>query len=68
MDLRDLLRGDVARSKTALSRHLGPLILNPRQTPSGPVYEVSGGLDLLAGKDVMPVVARDGPWLAVEAA
>jgi len=59
MNLRGLLHEDASRSKVALSRHIGQLVLKPKQTPSGPIYEVSGGLDLLA-RDVMPVVARDG--------
>jgi hypothetical protein len=59
MNLRGLLLADASRSKIALARHIGQLILKPKQTPTGPVYEVSGGVDLLA-QDVMPVVARDG--------
>ena len=61
MDLRTLLHGDAERCKPILARHIGQLVLNPKETPTGPVYEVSGGLDLLpGGGDVMPVVARDG--------
>jgi hypothetical protein len=61
LDLRRLLRGDAAKAKATLARHLGQLILKPTQTPAGPVYEVTGAFDLLAGNnDVMPVVARDG--------
>jgi DNA invertase Pin-like site-specific DNA recombinase len=60
MQLRNLLLQDPTRSKAALVRHLGQLVLKPVATPSGPVYEVSGSLDLLPGKDVMPLVARDG--------
>jgi site-specific DNA recombinase len=61
MHLQGLLRdGDANRAKTALSRHIGQLVLKPRQTPSGPIYEVSGGVDLQTGEDVMLVVARDG--------
>jgi chromosome segregation ATPase len=59
INLRSLLHEDASRAKTALSRHIGQLVLKPKQTPSGPLYEVSGGLSLLA-QDVMPVVARDG--------
>ena len=59
MNLRGLLHQDASRSKAALSRHIGQLILTPKQTPTGPIYEVSGRLDLLA-QDVMPLVARDG--------
>jgi site-specific DNA recombinase len=60
INLKGLLHEDASRSKAAFSRHIGQLILKPKQTPSGPIYEVSGGLDLLAGEDVMLVVARDG--------
>ncbi|HJZ97574.1 MAG TPA: recombinase zinc beta ribbon domain-containing protein [Candidatus Solibacter sp.] len=61
LQLRTLLRGDAAKAKASLARHLGELVLTPTHTPAGPVYEVAGGFDLLAGnKDVMPVVARDG--------
>jgi site-specific DNA recombinase len=60
INLRGLLHEDASRSKAALSRHIGQLVLKPKLTPSGPIYEVSGGLDLLAREDVMPVVARDG--------
>jgi hypothetical protein len=59
MDLRGLLHQDASSSKIALSRHIGQLILKPKQTPAGPIYEVSGDVNLLAA-DVMPVVARDG--------
>jgi site-specific DNA recombinase len=61
MQLRKLLHDDAEKSKPILARHIGQLILNPKETPEGPVYEVSGELDLLpAGGDVMQVVARDG--------
>ena len=61
MDLRELLHQDPSRSKAALSQYIGQLVLTPTETPSGPVYEVSdGGMNLLPGKDVMPLVARDG--------
>ncbi|HEY1754442.1 MAG TPA: hypothetical protein VGG72_03535 [Bryobacteraceae bacterium] len=59
MNLQGLLHEDASRAKLALARHLGQLILKPKQTPTGPVYEVSGGLNLLA-QDVVLVVARDG--------
>jgi site-specific DNA recombinase len=59
LNLRDLLHQDASRAKAALSRHIGQLILKPKQTPSGSIYEVSGGVNLLS-QDVMQVVARDG--------
>ena len=45
MDLRKLLHGDAERSRPILARHIGQLTLTPK--PAGPIYEVSGGLDLL---------------------
>jgi site-specific DNA recombinase len=60
INLKGLLNQNASKAKTAFARHIGQLILNPKQTPSGPVYEVTGGLNLLAGEDVMQVVARDG--------
>src|SRR5258706_5030096 len=60
MQLRGLLHEDASRSKAALSRHIGQLVLIPKQTTSGPIYAVSGGIDLAAGRDGMQVVARDG--------
>ena len=60
LQLRDLLRQDAVQAKTALSRHVGQLVLKPIHMPTGPFYEVSGGVNLLAGQGVMPVVAREG--------
>jgi septal ring factor EnvC (AmiA/AmiB activator) len=59
LNLRGLLHEDASKSKDALARHIGQLVLKPKQTPTGQVYEVSGDLNLLV-EDVMPVVARDG--------
>ena len=59
--IRELLHQNPSRSKAALAAHMGQLVLTPTETPSGSVYEVSdGGMNLLPGKDVMPLVARDG--------
>ena len=59
LQLRELLHADAEKSKPILARHIGQLILNPKETPEGPVYEVSGEMDLLpAGGDVMQMVAR----------
>jgi len=59
--LRRFLHDDAEKSKPLLSRHIGQLILNPKETLEGPVYEVSGDTDLLpARSDVMQMVARAG--------
>jgi site-specific DNA recombinase len=61
MGLRGLLRGDVSRARAALLKHFKPLVLTPQDTPAGPLYAVTGGVDLpLLKERVIPVVARDG--------
>ncbi len=65
MQLRTLVAGDPAFAKSALSKHIKQLVLTPTQLAPGPVFEVSGNVDLVpnddtAGSDVMLVVARDG--------
>ena len=60
LHLRNTLRGDVTMAKAALRAHMGQLTLTPKEMPTGPVFEVSGAIDLLGSKDVMLVVARDG--------
>jgi hypothetical protein len=61
MNLQELLRSDGANARTALTRHVRQLVLTPRRTPGGTLYDVSGTFDLAPqATDVMPVVARDG--------
>ena len=61
MNLRTFLRANAETAKPAIMKHIKQLVLTPRQTPTGPIYEVSGALELAPEKkDVMPVVARDG--------
>jgi site-specific DNA recombinase len=61
MGLRTLLRGDVSQAKAALWKHFKPLVLTPEDTPAGPLYAVTGGVDVpLLKERVIPVVARDG--------
>ena len=60
LHLRTLLRGDVTHARMALMQHVGQLVLMPRQTSTGPMFEVSGAMNLLGEKDVMLMVARDG--------
>jgi len=51
----------VTQAKAALMKHIPRLVLTPRQTAEGPVFEVSGSLNLAAGEEyVMPAVAWDG--------
>ena len=61
MGLRSLLRGDISRARAALLKHFKPLVLTPQDTPAGPLYAVTGGVDVPLSKErVIPVVARDG--------
>jgi len=54
-------RVSIGRPHTDDVRMASRFEVTPTDTPSGPVYEVSdGGMNLLPGKDVMPLVARDG--------
>ena len=59
MRLRGLLRGDIDRARAALMKHVRQLVLTPQETPTGPVYAVTGAVDVSLLKErVMPEVAR----------
>jgi site-specific DNA recombinase len=59
LDLRSVLRADVAVARQALAKHIEKLVLTPKETPNGPALEVSGDVDLFAGDErVMQLVAR----------
>ena len=61
MQLKELLATDIKTARVALTKHLGKLSLLPKESPEGPLFEVSGDLDILGGDEgVMLVVARDG--------
>ena len=61
LDLRALVHADITAARTALAKHIAEIVLTPKQSPEGPVYEVSGDVDLFGGEqDVMLMVARDG--------
>jgi hypothetical protein len=45
----ELLRGDPQLAKEAIQRHVRKLVLKPKQTAEGPVFEVAGDIDLFAG-------------------
>jgi hypothetical protein len=54
MQLKSLLRCDAPTAEAALAKHIKQSVLTPEDRPTGPVFKVSGGID------VMPEVARDG--------
>ena len=44
-----------------MAKHVRPLVLTPEDTPTGPLFAVTGGVHVpLSNECVMPVVARDG--------
>jgi site-specific DNA recombinase len=59
MQLRSLLRDDAPAAKVVLMKHIKQLVLTPETKPSGAVFKVSGGIEVVT-PDVMLVVARDG--------
>ena len=56
--LRNLLRGNAPTAKAALMKHVKQLVLTPEDRPTGPVFKVSGGIQVLSSTDAMPMVAR----------
>src|SRR5260370_10576605 len=42
LDIRSILREDVAKTKLALRRHIRDLVLTPKEADAGKYYEVSG--------------------------
>ena len=60
-DLGEILRADVTSARRALAKHVQKLVLTPQEIPDGPVFEVSGDVDLFGGDPcVVQMVARDG--------
>jgi len=45
----ELLRGEPKLAKDAIQKHVGKLVLRPKRTAAGPVFEVAGDIDLFAG-------------------
>jgi site-specific DNA recombinase len=53
---KDLLRvcqADVDKAKSIMQKHIDLLILIPMQTPDGPVYEVTGAMEMFPTSDVV---------------
>ena len=60
-DLKSVLLGDRVLAKDSLRKHIGHLVLTPRKTPVGPVFDVSGDVDPFGGNsDVMLMVPGGG--------
>lgn len=45
-ELRTLLCGDVDTARKALAKHVEKLVLTPKETPDGPVFEVTGDVEV----------------------
>ena len=48
-DLQSVLQGDPLLGREILAKHIRELVLTPRQTPDGPVFDVTGDIDLFGG-------------------
>ena len=48
-DLRVAFDEETAKARQILAQHIHELILTPRETETGPVYDVSGNIDLFGG-------------------
>jgi hypothetical protein len=60
-ELEASLVGDPVTAKLALRNHMNPLILTPRETTDGPVFDVKGEMDLFSGlSEVMLMAAPQG--------
>jgi site-specific DNA recombinase len=60
-DLNSVLRGDPLLAKQTLRKHIKQLLLTPKETPTGAVFEVTGDLDLFAGGiDALQSVLGEG--------
>jgi site-specific DNA recombinase len=60
-DFESILVGDPIVAKDAIRKHIGQLVLKPGQTTTGPVFDVSGDIDLFTGdEDVMQMVPGGG--------
>ncbi len=61
LDIRALLRENVAQAKLTLRRHIRELVLTPTDGADGPFYQASGKWEFLPeNKRVFVLVARDG--------
>jgi len=60
-DLQTILSSDPQLAKDALRKHITKLVLTPRRTLNGPVFDVSGDVKLFAGEsNVMLMVPGTG--------
>ena len=60
-DLQSILVGEPLLAKDMLRKHITKLVLTPRRTLGGPVFDVSGDVKLFAGKsNVMLMVPGKG--------
>ena len=59
-DLRSVLAGDPVLAKDNLRKHVRELVLTPKQTPSGPVFDVSGDVDLFGGDPSVMLMVPGG--------
>lgn len=49
LDVRSAFDAEPGKARQILANHIEKLILTPRETEDGPVYDVSGDIDLFGG-------------------
>ena len=52
-DLIRVCHADVAKARSVMQEHIDCLILIPTDTPDGPVYEVTGAMEMFPASDVV---------------
>jgi site-specific DNA recombinase len=50
-ELREALRADVETARKALAKHIQKLVLTPKETSDGPIFEVSRDVEIFDGTD-----------------
>jgi site-specific DNA recombinase len=62
LDFKAAFDSEPTKARQILAKHIEKLILTPRETESGPVYDVSGDIDLFGGdRTAMGLVVKGTP-------
>ncbi len=59
-DLKSVLAGDPVLAKDTLRKYVRQLVLSPKETPSGRVFDVSGDIDLFGGDPSVMLMVPGG--------
>lgn len=62
LDIRAAFDSEPGKARQILANHIEKLVLTPRETEDGPVYDVSGDIDLFGGdRTAMSLVVKAAP-------